>query len=363
MSTLAAAESTTAVNATAGELRLQVCAIIDETADARSLVFDVPEALRARFAYKPGQFLGFRVDVGGQCLTRCYSMSSSPWTDARPKVTIKRVAGGRVSNWMNQCVQVGDWLKVLPPAGHFCIDQHQAADTTRPLVLFGGGSGITPVFSLLKAVLHAGQRPVLLVYANRDEASVIFRDELRQLAKAHPEQLHVVHLLDTLQGFVDAPQVRQLVRLWRGADYFICGPGPFMDTVESTLLALGEARERIHVERFVSPPDPCSSGTAQPAIEAQGAVCELLLVELDGVTHQIVPRPGETLLHSCRAAGLDVPFSCEEGFCGACMCTVQEGQARLTRNDVLSSAELEAGWTLACQGHPQGARVRVKFPA
>lgn len=361
MNIQAAADQAQASASPASDLRLQVCAVIDETADARSLVFDVPEALRERFAYKPGQFLSFRVTVDGKRLTRCYSMSSSPWTDTRPKVTIKRVEGGRVSNWMNQHVQVGDWLEVLPPAGHFCIDQRQAIDASRPLVLFGGGSGITPVFSLLKAVLHSGQRPVLLVYANRDEASVIFRDELRALAKAHPEQLQVVHVLDSVQGFVDAAQVRQLVRHWRGADYFICGPGPFMDTVEGTLLALGEARDAIHVERFVSPPDP-DSQEAVP-VQVEGAGCELLVVELDGVTHEIVPRPGDTLLQSCKAAGLDVPFSCEEGFCGACMCTVEEGQAPLARNDVLSKAELEAGWTLACQGHPQGARVRLKFPA
>ncbi|WP_336335132.1 ferredoxin--NADP reductase [Pseudomonas putida] len=343
-----------------GNLRLQVCEVIDETSDARSLVFDVPEALRERFAYKPGQFLGFRVTVDGKRLTRCYSMSSSPWTDARPKVTIKRVAGGRVSNWLNQHVQVGDWLEVLPPAGHFCLERQQLAEDSRPLVLFAGGSGITPVFSLLKAVLHNGKRPVLLVYANRDEASVIFRDELRQLARANPEQLQVVHVLDSLQGFLDSGQVRQLMRHWRDGEYFICGPGPFMDTVEGTLLELGEARERIHVERFVSPVDPDS---AQPTeVETASASCELLLVELDGTCHEIVPQAGQTLLQSCRTAGLNVPFSCEEGFCGACMCTVEEGQSRLTRNDVLSRAELEAGWTLACQGHPEGARVRLKFP-
>lgn len=342
----------------ADTLRLQVCAVIDETADARSLLFEVPEAHRQRLAYKPGQFLGFRVTLDGKRLTRCYSMSSSPWTEDRLKVTIKRVAGGLVSNWMNQHVQVGDWLDVLPPAGHFCLDRQQAADASRALVLFGGGSGITPVFSLLKSVLHAGDRPVLLVYANRDEASVIFRDELRQLARMHPEQLQVMHVLDTLQGFLDAAQVRQLIRHWRGADYFICGPGPFMDTVESTLLALGEERARIRVERFVSPLDAATENHEPPG----DSDCEQLLVELDGVLHEIAPAPGATLLQSCRSAGLEVPFSCEEGFCGACMCTVEEGQARLARNDVLSTAELAAGWTLACQGRPQGARVRLKFP-
>ncbi|WP_166365303.1 ferredoxin--NADP reductase [Pseudomonas akapageensis] len=346
-----------------GSYRLQVCAVIDETADARSLVFDVPESLRERFRYKPGQFLSFRVPCAGKLLTRCYSMASSPVCDARPKVTIKRVDGGRVSNWMNQQVQVGDWLEVLPPAGHFHLDERQA-DNERPLVLFGGGSGITPVFSILKSSLQTSARPIKLIYANRDEASVIFRDELRQLAKANPERLEVVHILDSVQGFLTDAQVRQLVRGHSAGDYFICGPGPFMDTVESTLLALGEAAVRIHVERFVSPPDP-DEVLAQEALAraaAADSACEALIVELDGQRHEIACRPGDTLLQSCKAAGLEVPFSCEEGFCGACMCTIQEGETQLARNDVLSAKELAEGWTLACQSRPTGARVRLKFP-
>src|SRR5471032_2627675 len=117
-------QNLTSVEHATGSYSLQVCAVIDETADARSLVLDVPPSLRERFRYKPGQFLSFRVPCTGKLLTRCYSMASSPLTDARPKVTVKRVEGGRVSNWMND-VQVGDWLEVLPPAGHFCLDQHQ----------------------------------------------------------------------------------------------------------------------------------------------------------------------------------------------------------------------------------------------
>ncbi|MDD0976349.1 ferredoxin--NADP reductase [Pseudomonas fontis] len=338
-----------------GSYRLQVCAVIDETADARSLVFEVPEHLRARFHYKAGQFLGFRVPCAGKLLTRCYSMASSPLCDPRPKVTIKRVEGGRVSNWMNQQVQVGDWLEVLPPAGHFCLGD----DSAWPLVLFGGGSGITPVMSILKSTLLGSERPIKLVYANRDEASVIFRDELRQLARDYPERLEIVHVLDSVQGFLGDAQVRQLVRGLEGGEYFICGPAPFMDTVERALLALGEAAERIHVERFVSPPDP--DEVVEQVFEGEVA-CESLLVELDGQQHEITCQPGETLLQSCRSAGLDVPSSCEEGFCGACMCTVQEGETRLARNDVLSAAELAAGWTLACQSRPIGPRVRLRFP-
>jgi 3-ketosteroid 9alpha-monooxygenase subunit B len=346
-----------------GSYSLQVCAVIDETADARSLVLEVPPPLRERFRYKPGQFLSFRVPCAGKLLTRCYSMASSPLCEARPKVTIKRVEGGRVSNWMNE-VQVGDWLEVLPPAGHFCLDERQPDTEAKPLVLFGGGSGITPVFSILKAALYSSTRPIKLIYANRDEVSVIFKDELRQLAKAHPEQLQVVHALDSVQGYLTDAQVRHLVRGYAGGDYFICGPAPFMDTVEHTLLELGEAAERIHVERFVSPPDPdevlAEETLARAAVA--GSLCEALIVELDGQHHEIACRPGDTLLQSCKAAGLDVPSSCEEGFCGACMCIVQEGETLLARNDVLSSRELAEGWTLACQSRPTGARVRLKFP-
>ena len=346
---------------TTASVSLQVCAVIDETADARSLVLDIPPNLRERFRYKPGQFLSFRVPFAGKLLTRCYSMASSPLADALPKVTVKRVEGGRVSNWMND-VQVGDWLEVLPPAGLFCLDPQ--ADTEKPLVLFGGGSGITPVFSILKSVLHSSRRPIKLVYANRDEASVIFKDELCRLIKAHPDQLHVVHVLDSVQGFLTEHQVRHLLRGSAGGEYFICGPGPFMDTVERTLLALGEAAERIHVERFVSPPDPdellAEEALAREA--AMGSQCEALIVELDGQQHKIACQPGDTLLQSCKAAGLDVPSSCEEGFCGACMCVVKEGEIQLARNDVLSAKELADGWTLACQSRPTGARVRLKFP-
>lgn len=347
-----------------GTYRLQVTEVIDETADARSLVLSVPVELRERFGYKPGQFLSFRVPYAGKLLTRCYSMASSPHCDALPKVTIKRVADGRVSNWMNEQVQAGDWLEVLPPAGHFCLNDSQLTAADRDLVLFGGGSGITPVFSILKSALKTSARRIKLIYANRDEASVIFKDELRQLAKANGTRLEVVHVLDSVQGYLTAAEVRHLVRGHGGAEFFICGPGPFMDTVEGALLALGEEPARIHVERFVSPPDPdqLQAQEAKARAASLDSTCESLTVELDGQRHEIACQPGDTLLQSCKAAGLAVPSSCEEGFCGACMCRVEEGETQLAHNDVLSAQELAAGWTLACQSRPSSARVRLKFP-
>lgn len=338
-----------------GTYQLEVAEVIEETHDSRSLVLRVPVGMEPRFRYKAGQFLSFRVQVAGKLLTRCYSMSSSPDCDEWPKVTVKRVEGGRVSNWFNDQVRVGDCLEVLPPAGHFHLHAGE-----HDLLLFGGGSGITPVFSILKSALLTSGRRIKLIYANRDEASVIFRDELRALAKANTERLEVLHVLDSVQGYLSGGEVRQLVRGHAGAEFYICGPGPFMDTVEGALLALGEDPARIHVERFVSPADPDQQPAEAPV--DLGSVTEQLLVQLDGQQHQVPCRGGQTLLQSCREAGLDVPFSCEEGFCGACMCKVEEGQTQLSRNDILSPAELQQGWTLACQSRPSSARVRLSFP-
>lgn len=343
----------------AGSFQLEVAEVIEETADARSLVLRVPAPLAERFAYQAGQFLGFRVSVAGKRLLRCYSMSSAPGLDSALRVTIKRVEGGRVSNWMNDSVRPGDCLEVLPPAGHFHLGAEQ-----RDLLLFGGGSGITPVFSILCEALASRDCRIRLVYANRDADSVIFREALRSLLREHGERLQVIHVLDSVQGFLAASDVRHLLRGWEDAECFICGPGPFMDTVENGLLAAGMPSARVHVERFVSPPDPdeLEAADEQARRATAGLQVERLTVSLDGAEHEIACTAGETLLESCRRAGLAPPASCEEGFCGACMCRVEQGEVLLPRNDVLSAAELAEGWTLACQGRAGSREVRVRFP-
>src|SRR5580704_6322714 len=152
---------------------LSVKRVIQETADSCSLVFEIPGDLRDRFAYKAGQFLTFRIPVAGQPLLRCYSMSSSPDTDPDMKVTIKRIVEGRVSNWINDRVRQGDILQATAPAGRFCL-----RDRSIPIIAFSGGSGITPVISIIKTALATTSRPIKLLYANRDKDSIIFANEL-----------------------------------------------------------------------------------------------------------------------------------------------------------------------------------------
>ncbi|MBA1204963.1 ferredoxin--NADP reductase [Pseudomonas capeferrum] len=335
-------------------LALRVARVIEETADARSLVFDVPESLAERFRYRPGQFLTLRVPFDGGWLPRCYSLSSTPLLDEPLRVTIKRVRDGRASNWLCEELQEGQTLQVLPPAGVFV-----PRDLGGDLLLFGGGSGITPVLSILRSALLAGQGRILLIYANRDQHSVIFRDELRFLAAAHPQRLQVVHWLDALQGIPTAAQLAELARPLIDAHAFICGPGPFMDTAVEALGSLGMPGARVHVERFVSLP---GEGELPLAMHSEAAVAAQLAVRLDGEEHSLACDSGETLLAAMQRAGLNPPSACRVGGCASCMCTLVSGDVELLHNDALDADELAEGWILACQAVPTSSALRILFP-
>jgi 3-ketosteroid 9alpha-monooxygenase subunit B len=345
--------------ATASCHGLRVARIIQETRDARSIVFEVPDALRESFRYRAGQFLTFKIPMGGVVLTRSYSLSSSPDCDSEHKVTIKRVEDGRVSNWMNDHVREGDVLPVTPPAGLFVLDDSEA-----PVVLFSGGSGITPCISLIKTTLATTRRRVRLVYANRDESSIIFRAELDALAAAHPERLEIVHSLDDRDGLLDRSGVTRLAGSGKDAQFYLCGPGAFMATVEATLEDLGLHRDRIHMEIFSSPPDPGleASGELPADVPAPAGVPEAITVLLDGSTHEVAYQEGESVLHAARRGGLDPPFSCEEGYCSCCMAKLIEGEVRMTANDCLTPELLEEGWVLTCQSRCVSPRIKVEYP-
>lgn len=334
---------------------LRVARIITETPDARSVVFDVPPALREQFTYKPGQFLTLRVPFEGRWLPRCYSLSSTPLHDEPLRVTIKQVRDGRASNWLCQHLREGDHLDVLAPAGAF-VPRHFDDD----FVLFGGGSGVTPVLSILRTALITGSGRILLIYANRDEASVIFAAELKALASAHPQRLQVIHWLDSVQGIPAVAQLAEIARPWAHAQAFICGPGPFMDAAVSALQGLGMPHGRIHVERFVSLPEE-GSVPALPAVNPEG-VSSHLSVRLDGEEFELPCAEGETLLSAMQRAGLSPPSSCLVGSCATCMCAVERGAVEMLRNEALDQQELSEGWVLACQSIPRSEQLRVCFP-
>ncbi|MBC2643061.1 MULTISPECIES: ferredoxin--NADP reductase [unclassified Rhodococcus (in: high G+C Gram-positive bacteria)] len=333
-----------------------VAAVVEETSDARSLVFDVPDEWRPEFAYKPGQFLTLRIpsDRTGS-VARCYSLASSPFTDALPKVTIKRTAGGYGSHWLCDNVGVGDRIEVLPPAGVFT-----PASLDEDLILFAAGSGITPVMSILKSALSEGGGKVVLVYANRDETSIIFADELRGLAARHEDRLTVVHWLESVQGL---PTPRQLVTLsdrFRHHRAYLCGPRPFMDAIHEALALAGVPRDRVHAEVFTSlSGDPF----AEVAVEELPDTGEASTVEvgLDGEAHNLSWPRTATLVDVMLSKGLDVPYSCREGECGSCACTVVEGEVDMDNASILDPEDIASGYILACQARPVSGHVRIEF--
>ncbi|HEY3820662.1 MAG TPA: ferredoxin--NADP reductase [Polyangiaceae bacterium] len=333
--------------------RVRVARIVEETADAKSIVLDVPPALAADFAYRAGQFLTVELELGGERLRRCYSLASSPDCDPEHKVTVKRTSGGRVSNWLNDSLCAGDILSVLAPEGRFVLDGGDA-----PLLLFAGGSGITPVVSLVKSALAKTERRVTLLYANRDARSVIFAEELARLERAHAGRLRVVHHHDEARGILDEAAIGAVASEQLDAACYLCGPAPFMALVERALSAAGIPEERIRVERFVftphanDPPPPAPDGAETP---------EFVDVVLEGKQHRVPYTPGKTLLQTARDAGLNAPYSCEEGFCGCCASDLLEGRVVMAADDALSNEEKRRGMILACQSRPVTRRCAFRF--
>jgi len=342
-----------------GYHKLRVKDVVRETHDANSFVLDVPEELATTFRYRPGQFCTFRVPVDGVEQVRSYSMSSTPAIDADLTVTVKRVEGGLVSNWFLDQVGVGDLIEVTKPAGVFC--PRDAAEG--PVLGFCGGSGVTPVMSITKYVLANGGRPVRLLYANRDRQSVIFDAALGALGEEHPERLEVRHHLDDAGGFLTVDAIKAFVGTEAGdADCYVCGPGPFMDLVDSVLEELDVPSERIFIERFlVEQQEKDAAATATGEAGAEAELPAQVTVILGGKKTVVKYQPGDTLLETARRGGLRPPFSCEAGNCATCMAFLKEGTVRMRANNALTPEEVEEGWVLTCQSLPSGETVTVEY--
>lgn len=334
---------------------LPVKAVVQETGDTRSFVLAVPGDLSEVFRYRPGQFCAFRVRVGDDEHLRSYSMSSAPEIDRDLTVTVKRVPGGLVSNWLHDNVSEGAVLEATRPAGIFC-----PRTTEVPVVAFCGGSGVTPVMSIVKSVLHGTNRTVKLLYANRDRSSVIFESALQDLCDHQCDRFEVRHHFDSEGGYLRPETIANFAGDALEADFYICGPGPFMDLVEQALLQLGIDPANILIERFETGEAPPSktepSGTGAEALRAVTLI-------LRGKPTTVPYRAGDTVLETARRAGLQPPFSCEAGNCATCMALLRKGAATMRANNALTPAEVEEGWILTCQAVPLGPAVVVEYEA
>jgi 3-ketosteroid 9alpha-monooxygenase subunit B len=345
--------------------KLRVVDVIDETDEARSVVLEVPDEAREAFTYKPGQFLTVAVpsDRTG-AVARCYSLSSTPYETDLLKFTVKRTVDGYGSNWINDNLRAGHHVTVLPPSGIFT-----PASLDADLLLLAGGSGITPVISIAKSALAKGSGKVVLLYANRDERSVIFAEELAELARKHPDRFVVVHWLESVQGLPASEHMKAFAEHFTDFDAFVCGPGPFMQGVVDALKQLGFPRERRHQEKFISlggnpfgdQVEDVSSDADddEPAARKEPA---RVRGELDGREFAFDDwSPDQRLLDFLLAKGLDAPFSCREGNCSACACRLLAGEVRMAANEVLDEEDLADGIRLACQSLPVSDEVAIAY--
>ena len=350
---------------------LKVAEIVLETAEANSIRFEIPTELRDAFAFKAGQHLTLRATIDGEEVRRNYSLCTAP-AETDWMVTVKRIGGGLFSNWVGDRLKAGDTIEVMVPHGSFTTDFNAA--NSRHLVGIAGGSGITPVMSLIRTLLSEEPNSrFTLLYGNRDSSSVIFLEALAGLKDKHMGRFEIYHFLDQeeqdielFNGMLSRDRLEEAITaLVPDAPvidgWFICGPGPMMDAAEGALLDRNVTRERIHIERFTAdrPPEAVAREMAQLQTQAEGAT---VAVTLDGRTRR-VPFTAGNILDSARAAGLPAPFACKAGVCATCRAKVTKGKVEMAVHYGLTDDEVADGYVLTCQSVPLGDGAAVDYDA
>ena len=351
---------------------LTIADVVEETAEAHSIRFAVPEELRETFKFKPGQHLTLKAEIGNEEIRRNYSLCVAP-QEGEVTVTVKRIAGGAFSNWANDQLRPGMAIQVMAPHGSFTWDFAEGA--ANHYVGFAGGSGITPVMSLLKsALLTEPESRFTLFYGNRDSVSIIFLEALAALKNRFMDRLQVHHFLaeeaeefELFNGMLDRAKcdeiLETLVDPAEVAAFFICGPGPMMDAAEAALLARGVAKDRIHLERFTAG-RPSAALAAQMQALTEEAAGLTMKVTLDGRKRRVpFDAAAGNILDSARAAGLPAPFACKAGVCATCRARVVSGEVEMAARYGLTDEEVAAGYVLTCQSVPKGDGVELDYDA
>lgn len=341
----------------------EICPEIDGA--ATSVTFDVPHDLVETFRWKAGQHLTLRFTLDAQEERRSYTISNPP--GAALRITVKRITGGLISEHIGDTLRVGDQVEVMPPFGGFTLTPDAMARRTH--YFFGAGSGITPLYAMINAVLTDEPHSVAhLIYCNRDAASILFNENLEALTSAFPDRFSLRHVLSVpsmwtwftpwRKGRLGQVQIRDAIvempPIAQDVQYWICGPGSMNNDVTSALMAMDVPADRIHIESFGGVPPQDNSITGISAI---------VKVTLNGTTHEVPVDTDQTLLDAMRAAGLSPPYSCQSGVCGACRATVGNGQIHMRNHMALEDHEIARGEILTCQSVAQSEKLEIRFNA
>lgn len=350
--------------------KLKIVALEKATKDALTITLRPDAEAQSQFTYQPGQHLVFRFDLDEKEYRRSYSLHTCPEVDKDLAITVKRVKGGRISNWLFENLQLGDVMEALPPTGRFGLET--APKNYRTLFFFAAGSGITPIFSMIKAVLN--REPLsnaVLFYGNRNRSSIIFRESLEKLEAGSNGRLSVVHTFSEpysdwaslwhsapRKGLIDTDAVEWFITTnppkATETQYYVCGPGSMNPTVQAALMELGIEKERIHFEYF---------GVGGKASEPAFPAIELAQVKahLNGRDHMLEVPAGKTILAALKEEGVHPPYSCESGTCGTCVAKVRKGKVGMRHCFALEEGDISKGLVLTCQALPQSEAVEISF--
>ncbi|MDB4083082.1 ferredoxin--NADP reductase [Vicingaceae bacterium] len=328
---------------------LQVKELKRETAKTVSIGFDIPDNLTSDFQYEAGQYLTLKATINGEEIRRSYSISS--YGDEALQVSCKMINGGKMSTFLVNELGVGDRVEVMPPMGNFTVKP-----LNEPLVLFAAGSGVTPIFSILKMALKEGTNSIKLFYGNSSEDEMIFKSQLETLRSENSDRLMVQHFLSSNGERLDTDRVQSLVAGLPESNYFVCGPEGMIAAVKDGLEKSNVAANNINIEYFASPK------VEKKAVEAiiSGEVNEITAI-LDGESHSIALEPGESILDAANRIGIDPPFSCQSGVCTTCKCKVMSGEVEMENNFGLGEDEAEEGFILSCISKPKSVGVIVSW--
>jgi len=339
--------------------KLTIQQIIKETADAVSILFEIPAALKEQFSFVAGQYITIKKELNEKEVRRAYSICASP-NSKQLKVAVKAVEKGNFSVFATTKLKEGDVLDVAEPEGKFILEPTDAKN----YIAFAAGSGITPVISMLKTVLeNEPSSTFTLVYGNKTAESTIFKNELDLLAEKHPQQLNLQYVFskdlksDSKFGRINKEYTQLLLKkTFSNLSFdaaFLCGPEAMIQTVSEVLQENGMPKESVHFELFTA------SNTVDSVAIPDGK-SEITVLLDDEETTFTMEKTDDILAASLRN-NLDAPYSCQGGICSSCLAKVTHGKAVMTKNNILTDSELEEGLILTCQAHPTTPTIHIDF--
>ena len=347
---------------------LKVKEVVRETTDTVTISFWHP--LNEMIKYESGQFLTVIPVINGQKVRRSYSMSSSPHTETALAISVKKVAGGLVSNWLNDSIKEGDFLEIMEPMGNFKVSPD--ARNSRTVVLIGAGSGITPLISIAKSILKVeAESRVILLYGSRDENNIIFKQQLAELVTQYGERFRLNHALSQpssswtgQKGRLSASSMLNLLQVVpnfsaSSAEYFLCGPDELMNETKAVLATLKVPENNVHKESFYH---AAVATTIEDEDSDDGSLKgQEVTVLYEGSTYIFEVAPHQTILEAALDLDIDLPYSCQAGMCTACMGKCTAGKVKLDEEDGLTKSELEKGFILTCVAHPLSKGVMIEI--